>query len=94
MKKGHRRLFLSRARRHDKECRRQQLSDIAEWLEHDVISYGADRVEMEGYAKKFMDDGFHSIEMIQDICTEEDVSGWMKKVHKRLFLARAQVKSF
>jgi hypothetical protein len=92
MKKGHRRLVLSHAFKHDKEHRHQQLSSIAEWLER-VIGYGADSVEIEGYARKLLDDGFHSIEMIQDVCTVDDIAGWMIMGHRRLFLARAQLRN-
>lgn len=93
MKKGHLRLFQERAVRFDMATRRKQRALIQEWLTRQIIGFDADPVEMRAYAQKFIDDGFHSVQMIQDICTEDDVKGWMKTAHRRLFLARGKIKT-
>jgi hypothetical protein len=77
------------------ELKCKQLSSITKWLTQEVIGFGANVVEMQGYAKHFFEYGFHSVELIQEICTPDDVEAfaWMKTIHKRLFLTRAQLKS-
>ena len=91
MKKAHQRRFLARSQKYDQSIRQRQISVIADWLAKDVIGYDADLVTMDSYAERFLDDGFHSVQMIQDICSESDLIGW-KRAHKRLFLAKAGLK--
>jgi hypothetical protein len=96
MKEFHKRRFLSWVHKemHDKEPWSRQLSSIKEWLEKVAIGYDADALEMGLYAQKFVDLGFHSVKMIQEFCSSSDVDsfGWMKVIHKRVFLSRAQLK--
>ena len=68
-----------------------RITAIADWLEQ-VISYDPDRGEMEGYAQHLVSLGLHSVQMIIDLCEEDDLT-WMRKYHKRQFLANANLKN-
>lgn len=60
--------------------------DIAEWI-GDIIGYNPDEDEMNGYARELNNLGLHSVTMIQNECTPEEVEGfgWMKPFHKKRF---------
>ena len=92
MKRAHRRLFLARSQRSDRQLRKTQISRISDWLSNEVIGFGVDRVTMDSYAERFMDEGFHSIEMIQELCTEDDLVGW-KRAHRRMLVTKGGLKS-
>lgn len=96
MKEFHKRRLLQSVNQSksnkDNWCR--QLSSIAQWLENDIIGFDSDPLEMALYAQKFVDLGFHSPVMIQDVCSGDDVASfaWMKPVHKRLLVAKGKLK--
>jgi hypothetical protein len=73
---------------------REQIASLAEWLREDVIGYNANATEMVFYAENLLDYGFHSVDMIQAFGIPEDVETfhWMKVIHRRVFLTRAQLK--
>jgi hypothetical protein len=66
---------------------------ISEWLMN-LIGFDPDLKQMELYARKFVELGLHSVEMINALCTADDVAefSWMLKFHKRQFLSRANLK--
>ena len=66
---------------------------LADWLSQ-VIGNDPDPQEMKEYAQKFFDEGLHSPQAIQELCTSEDVDGfdWMKRVHKVAFKHCANLK--
>ena len=72
-----------------------QCVSICRWLETEVIGYNPNSFEMRRYARRFFDLGFHSVDLIREVCTPEDIESfeWMKPIHKRLFLARAKLKT-
>jgi hypothetical protein len=78
----------------DKEARDQCIA-ICTWLETQVIGHNPNKLEMRRYARRFFDIGFHSVRLIQEVCTPADVESfvWMKPIHKRLFLAKAKLKT-
>ena len=80
---------------YDEDCRRRQLATLTKWLTCDIIGYQADVIEMAGYAQRLVDFGFHSPDLVSDLCTPDDVASFefMKPVHKRLFLLRGNLKS-
>lgn len=93
MKPFHRRCFVLWAHKHcDNEYQRQLVS-VTTWLQFEVIGNDADVLEMGFYARKLVSAGFHSVRMIQAVCTYEDVDAfdWMKPIHKRLFLLRTGI---
>ena len=63
---------------------------IQEWLITDGIGSNPVRKQMEFYARKLIELGFDSVEMIQKYFTEEDLAhldSFMKPIHKRVFQA-------
>ena len=105
MKDFHRRRFLQwvcHQQQHSQDKQQyyhpavQQTLAITAWLHNSVINYQSDWVEMSMYAQKLVDCGFHSVEMIQNVCTEADVAtfkSWMKVIHMRQFLANAGLRT-
>ncbi|GAX17047.1 hypothetical protein FisN_5Hh432 [Fistulifera solaris] len=75
----------------DKTSAQEITNNICNWLSDDVIGTDADPVDIYKYATKFQEDGFHSVEMIQRSCTLDDIAGWMKKAHIRVFIEKAFV---
>jgi hypothetical protein len=60
--------------------------DIAEWI-GDIIGYNPDEDEMNAYARELNNLGLHSVTMIQNECTPDEVESfdWMKPFHKKRF---------
>lgn len=71
----------------------ERLLALSEWLQKEIIMYDPDKLEMGLYAQRFVDMGYHSVKMIEALCTPGEVESWvwMKSVHKRLFLANAKL---
>ncbi|GAX25339.1 hypothetical protein FisN_5Lh432 [Fistulifera solaris] len=75
----------------DKTSAQEIINNICNWLSEDVIGTDANPVDVYKYATKFQEDGFQSVEMIQRSCTLDDIAGWMKKAHIRVFIEKAFV---
>lgn len=72
---------------------RDREEEIAQWLVT-VIGYNPDKDAMKGYAKKFMELGLHSSQMISDLLPANRVAtfAWMKEFHRLQFLSNANLK--
>jgi hypothetical protein len=57
----------------------EQISSITKSLTEEAIGYDADPVQMEEYAQELTDDELHSVHMIQDACTPEDIESFQWK---------------
>lgn len=77
----------------DAELYEERLTALTTWLAEEIIGFAADKVEMEAYAKRLLGCGFHSVDMIQKLCSPDDVAAfpWMKIIHKRLFINHAKL---
>lgn len=73
--------------------RAAQIRTISHWLA-EVIGFGADTDEMIAYATQMRDLGFHSIDMIKELCTPKQVQSfhWMSEMHKLQFQENAGLK--
>lgn len=96
MKDFHRRRLLawiqSKSTQHEEHwC--QHISGLAEWLRIEAIGYNADKLEMIMYAQNFFNLGYHSVAVIKDFCTNDELMKfpWMKPAHKRVFISRIQL---
>jgi hypothetical protein len=69
----------------------ERVKKIIEWL----IKVGYDPIpeEMEPYARKFMFLGYHSVDMIVNVCTKEDITGfdWIQSTSAGLLLHSVKV---
>ena len=76
---------------------RSHVDRIRDWLCHEVIGYNANYFEMEEYAYKLVhNEGLHSVKMIQQMVTLEDIMEefiWMKKFHKRALIQNGNLKN-
>lgn len=66
-----------------------ETTTIADWLSQ-ILSPDANPHEMQYYASRFYQDGFHSIHWIQQHCSTVDVRDWMKKAHVRMLSQQLQ----
>jgi len=71
----------------DNSSKEVRVERIREWLVK--IGYDPNQEEMTIYARKFYDHGFHSVQMIVNVCTKEDIIGfdWINPYHKRWITA-------
>jgi hypothetical protein len=69
----------------------ERVKKIIEWL----IKVGYDPIpeEMEPYARKFMFLGYHSVDIIVNVCTKEDITGfdWIQSTSAGLLLHSVKV---
>ena len=65
------------------EFQRTTESSITTWL-MELLSPDANPHEMQYYASRFYQDGFHSVTYIQQYCSTSDLRSWMKKAHVRV----------
>ena len=65
----------------------ERVTKIIDWLVK--TGYDPSQYEMAIYAGKLYEHGFHSVDMIINVCTKEDITGfdWIKPVHKRWITA-------
>jgi len=70
-----------------------RLEEITEWLSG-VIGYNPNRQEMKEHAKKFMELGLHSSQMIVDLLPANRVESfsWMKEFHRFQVLSNANLR--
>lgn len=62
---------------------------ISEWL-YEILHPDANPYEMKYYASRLYQDGFHSIDLIQEYCSIVDVRDYMKKAHIRILSIQFQ----
>ena len=95
MRDFHKRRFLSVMEKAalDKTHWYKPVAEISDWLETEAIGFDPDKMEMGLYAQKFVDLGYHSVKMIQELLTPDEVASfvWMKPIHKKLFLMKAKL---
>jgi hypothetical protein len=82
----------------NKKRRQDQISSISsitKWLTEEAIGYDAVAAQMEVYAQEFFNEGLHSVQMIQDKCTPQDIESfqWMKRFHKRQLISHCKIKN-
>jgi hypothetical protein len=88
--------YNKKKRRQDQisSIQQDQVSSLTKWLTEEAIGYHADPDLMEKYAQEFVAEGLHSVQMIQDKCTPQDIESfqWMKRFHKRQLISHCKIK--
>eukprot|EP00523_Entomoneis_sp_CCMP467_P003832 CAMPEP_0168760280 /NCGR_PEP_ID=MMETSP0724-20121128/22674_1 /TAXON_ID=265536 /ORGANISM="Amphiprora sp., Strain CCMP467" /LENGTH=570 /DNA_ID=CAMNT_0008809263 /DNA_START=130 /DNA_END=1839 /DNA_ORIENTATION=+ len=88
MELDHKKVFVDCAGLQQEE--QAQVHSVEQWLKTKVFSVGtmgADN-KLRQYAVCLVNLGLHSVEMIQDLCSQEDVDSfdWMELDHKKVFV--------